>query len=97
MNQRPEKEKILRRIPRRFGVRDVLTTTEACALVGVPERTLQRHAMRGLVPAIKVKPKSRAHRAWRFPKADLEAWIVARDVRRADLDKRRRVKKSADA
>jgi hypothetical protein len=96
-NEQPKREKILRRIPRKFKVRDVLTTDEACALAGVPERTLQRHAMRGLVRAIKIKPKTRATCAWMFPKINLEAYLRARDIRRADLDQRRRVKKSADA
>ncbi len=91
------KEKILRQLPRKFRKRDVLTTAQASALSSIHERSLQRYAVTGKVPAIKIKPNSRARRAWRFPKIDFESWIAARDVRRADLDQRRRVKKSADA
>ncbi len=56
---------------------ELLTMSEARDMLRVSERTLQRYAFDGTIPAIAIK-QGRAKKTYRFPRAALEEWFNER-------------------
>ena len=64
----------------------ILNVEEACLFLKLSKPTLYKHVRTGNIPAVKVG------KVWRFHKAKLEDWLIAR-MEGDSQDRRERIKK----